>query len=511
MKASDDLFRLVKSLTKSEKRYFKLSASLYGGDKRYLALFDAIDAMDAYDEPALKARFAGEPMVRQFNVAKRYLYDLVLRVLRAVHAGTTVHAEIRAMIQNIEILMDRGLADQARKAYRAAIERAQQHEDHLALLELYAWHESIEPESTMSDEGIEKLYGTITGTIGAYQELMDQLAALRRITVPFLPGPVRSQSEANALHRLMERHPGNGGTFASVKAEILDCWSRSTYHHALGNDAEALRYTERQVTLFEQHPQLLRSRVLWYVGVVANYLMLLKRNGHVQRFWEQIETMRVNVQSVLQAKRLSSPSVQANLFRTVYLNMLTMALGLDDRERFAALAREVEEGLRRHGAHLVPDERLSFWHNLSLVYIELGDFANALRFNNLVIDHGEPKSRMQLYAHARLLNVVIHYELGNTDLMEYLIRSHYRYLRSRNLVYRFEAIVLDLFRALIRVPNTAALYDVFVDVRARLAPLEHDPMEANSFRNFQYLQWLDRKIEILAAALPAKHRRRVAA
>jgi hypothetical protein len=53
MKSSDDLFQLVKSLSKSEKRYFKLHAVKEpdaGAKDNYLPLFDGLDKMDVYEQ-----------------------------------------------------------------------------------------------------------------------------------------------------------------------------------------------------------------------------------------------------------------------------------------------------------------------------------------------------------------------------------------------------------------------------------------------------------------------------
>ena len=55
MKPSTELFKLVKSLTKSEKRFFKLSSSLQSGEKNYLKIFDYIERQSSYDENALKS------------------------------------------------------------------------------------------------------------------------------------------------------------------------------------------------------------------------------------------------------------------------------------------------------------------------------------------------------------------------------------------------------------------------------------------------------------------------
>ncbi len=49
MKVTDDLFQLIKSLDQSEKRYFKVFATMHikGSDNnKYVGLFDAIDKQD---------------------------------------------------------------------------------------------------------------------------------------------------------------------------------------------------------------------------------------------------------------------------------------------------------------------------------------------------------------------------------------------------------------------------------------------------------------------------------
>ncbi|WP_192904075.1 hypothetical protein [Arachidicoccus ginsenosidivorans] len=52
---NDELFQLVKSLEKSEKRHFKLFIKRNSGaeDLKIVQLFDAFDKMEEYDEVAL--------------------------------------------------------------------------------------------------------------------------------------------------------------------------------------------------------------------------------------------------------------------------------------------------------------------------------------------------------------------------------------------------------------------------------------------------------------------------
>ncbi len=44
MYSIEHLFSLVKSMSKSEKRYFRLTTDLQQGEKGYLSLFDILDS-----------------------------------------------------------------------------------------------------------------------------------------------------------------------------------------------------------------------------------------------------------------------------------------------------------------------------------------------------------------------------------------------------------------------------------------------------------------------------------
>lgn len=68
MKPSTELFKLISSLSKSEKRFFKLSSALQSGDKNYLKIFDYIEAQENYDEEALKEAFKNEVFIKHIPI-----------------------------------------------------------------------------------------------------------------------------------------------------------------------------------------------------------------------------------------------------------------------------------------------------------------------------------------------------------------------------------------------------------------------------------------------------------
>ena len=84
MKASDQLFQLIKSLGKQEKRYFNVFASTHREGSAYTLLFDHINKQKTYNEKAIKEHFKSHSFVKQYAVTKFMLYQLILKSMNGV-------------------------------------------------------------------------------------------------------------------------------------------------------------------------------------------------------------------------------------------------------------------------------------------------------------------------------------------------------------------------------------------------------------------------------------------
>lgn len=106
METRDHLFELIKSLSKSEKGYFKKINSFHvkGKKNNYMLLFDAMDKMDTYSDRLLKLQMHGRA-VKQLPFLKHYLYNQLLDALDQYYQSSNV--EINKFICKIEILYKR--------------------------------------------------------------------------------------------------------------------------------------------------------------------------------------------------------------------------------------------------------------------------------------------------------------------------------------------------------------------------------------------------------------------
>ncbi len=131
MAVSDDVFKLIKSLSKSEKGYFKKYAYKNSGrekkssDNHYIKLFDIIDKQENYDEGKTLKKLGKSPLVKSFSSSKNYLLSLVLGSLLDYNANKDNALQIAQNLAKARILYSRGLQSQStahlKKAEQVAI------------------------------------------------------------------------------------------------------------------------------------------------------------------------------------------------------------------------------------------------------------------------------------------------------------------------------------------------------------------------------------------------------
>ena len=84
-------------------------------------------------------------------------------------------------------------------------------------------------------------------------------------------------------------------------------------------------------------------------------------------------------------------------------------------------------------------------------YLEVQDFKNALKWINIFLNLPKTNLRADLQCSARLINLIIHYELGNYELVDYSLKSTYRFIFKRDRMYKVERLVLRSIKQLAQV------------------------------------------------------------
>ena len=129
---NDVVFSLIKSMTQSEKRYFRRYSSLHSEqkDNNYVQLFDRMESMKNYDESALAKKIAN----KHFAQLKRHLLIKLLESLRAFNKARGIENNLHHLISNHYVLKDKGINKQSKKELYKAKQLSSQTERHYDLI-----------------------------------------------------------------------------------------------------------------------------------------------------------------------------------------------------------------------------------------------------------------------------------------------------------------------------------------------------------------------------------------
>ena len=137
--------------------------------------------------------------------------------------------------------------------------------------------------------------------------------------------------------------------------------------------------------------------------------------------------------------------------------------------------------------------RGSLVSNVSL-YFGSGNNDEAILYLNKIINLKVGQLRTDIQCFARLLHLIAHYELGNMDLVEYLIKSVYRFLsKMENLDAVLSEIFFFLRKSLSSKPKD--LKNSFIALKANLQKTADDKYNRRSYQYLDILSWLQSKID----------------
>ncbi|MFQ5447715.1 MAG: hypothetical protein ACE5FF_12350, partial [Saprospiraceae bacterium] len=99
-----------------------------------------------------------------------------------------------------------------------------------------------------------------------------------------------------------------------------------------------------------------------------------------------------------------------------------------------------------------------------------------------------------IQCYARILHLIAHFELGHFALLEYLVKSVYRFLAKMEDLNVVQREILYFLRKELRT-NPAHLQHAFIQLKNKLGKLKDHPSERRSFLYLDIISWLESKIQ----------------
>jgi tetratricopeptide (TPR) repeat protein len=173
----------------------------------------------------------------------------------------------------------------------------------------------------------------------------------------------------------------------------------------------------------------------------------------------------------------------------------------------------IREKMKDFGDKITKEDEVLFEHLFANVYFGAGKYREALRQLNTVLNDSESNLRQDIYSFVKLFNLVIHYELNNFDLLDYLVKSTERfYLKRKKLAetgYKFEMMFIRSFKQLVKPTRSASQNtQTLKQMLDELKTLMSDQNERVALEYFDYLTWIEAKIDNRSYGELKKHNHR---
>jgi hypothetical protein len=493
---TDDLIQLIKSLSRAEKRHFRLFVrrNQASDDILFLKLFDFLDKHKSYDE-ALVLKKMPDIKKRQLSNLKAHLYKQLLISLRLLSANHNDDIRLREMIDYARVLYNKGLYRQSLDMLSKAKEKAYEGKFFTLALEIVEFEKHIESQYiTRSLQGRSSALAreSLELNESIYHSNLFSSLSLQLYGRYLNAGYARNEADYLSMQQFFEQH------MPQVAYERLDflgrvhyCQAHVWYYHTTQDFPFCYRHAQRWVSLFLDNPVYQELYAPLYLKGLHNLLNALYNTLQHDRF---LETLNLLTRFPRQFDMKAIKNIEGLYYLYYYIH---------------SVKRHFMEGTFSEGAKLAPqlmeiieedkynwDERriMIFYYRIACLYFGSGDNESAIDYLNILINQKNPDYREDIQCFARILNLIAHYELGNAQLVEYQVKSVYRFLSK---MQDLQSVQLEIFRFLRKIPRISEenIHDEFIALKERLLELEKDPFQRRPFLYLDIISWLESKIE----------------
>ena len=491
----ESLFRLVKSLSKSEKRQFKLYVNRLESntDKKFIALLDLLDKMSVYDEQ----KIANSKIVKreQLSNVKSHLYRQILVSLRLSISSTNKRLQLREQLDYVYILYNKGLYEQSLQMLQRVKVQAVKLDERATEFQAIEFEKAVQTQylSKTSFDYVSEI-ATQSTQIASHNEVTAKLSSLALLlyakNVHY--GYVKNDKEFKDITTFFESHieeidlenAGFSESFWYYKSHLL-------YSILVQDLLSAYKFANKWVELFYMSPDMIQLHPVFFIRghqYLFEILYLLKYMSKFKMALERFES------TLAQPSFSKNHNISPYIFMGRYNNKINFHFLEGSFDEAIPLIPEVLNGVVQHADQLDQHHIMVLYYKIACIYFGAGNLQKCIAYLQLIISNKSLRVHQDLMCFSRVLNVVAHYDAGLDYELETQVKQTYKFLLKMDELQAVQKEMIRFMRSLTDIyPNE--LKQAFRQLHASLKRFENDPYEKRSFLYLDILSWLESKIE----------------
>jgi hypothetical protein len=487
MAKGDKVTTLIKNMSKSEKRYFKIFSERHviNENNKYVVLFDTIDNLKSEEAHLLEEKLKKQKISTDFISAdKNYLYQLILRALQSFHHNKTQTIYQVEQLLIIEILYEKGLYQICLNEIEKTIKIAEKVENFSLIVELLTWKRRCKGYS----EGFLSAYDT-NAQIKHYHTLMANQIDYTDLYYDALKIRNKIQKARNETqikqfkqflkNPLLEKEEKAKSLLAKIRFHLVYV----NYYYSLNDTIKEAYHLKIILKLMEESEFYHRENPFDYIYTYNQYLNLLSDVSE-NDFKKDLDKFKAFPEKI----KIAQEKSELQVFYFSSICELQRAINKKDTAKIAQKIPDLITKLEKFSDRLEPAIQLNIYYLSALAYFYDGNYRQANKLTQFVLDNFTEEDRADLYNFCRLFELILFIEQGKLDLLPYTLQSSIKYFKKHNNLYPTELTVLDFINALIKSenPKKDKIYLHLVD---KLRSIKTINLELSAQNLFDYEAW----------------------
>ncbi|WP_264564063.1 hypothetical protein [Flavobacterium sp. N3904] len=491
----DFLFVLIKSLSKSEKRQFKIFASRLetSSNTKFIELFNILDKSEVYDEKLILKN--GLIKKVQLSNLKSYLYKQILVSIRLNIPSQNIRYQLREQIDFAAILYNKGLYKQSLKILDKTKQQAIENDEKYMAFEIVEFEKLIESQYiTRSIQGRADELVIQAKELNYRNTISSKLSnlSLQLYGIMLKTGFVKSDEEYKYIDDYFVKHIAHFDQSKFGFREKYWFYNANLWRSFLVQDfLSCYKYAYKWVTLFYDNKNMIFLNPVFFLKgnhYLLESLFMLKYKSNFKKYLELLE------ETINDPRFPINDNIASLSFLYLYNNKLNYHILEGTFAESEYLIPEILNKIKVHNEHLDEHHEMMFYYKIACIYFGNEKYQECIVYLEKIINNRNLTMREDLMCFARLLCLIAHYELGQDYYLENQLKNTYKFLLKMNDLHEVQKEIIRFLK------NLSTLYpsDIkkeFIKMRERFIELEKNTYEKRAFLYLDIISWLESKIE----------------
>ncbi|MCH2046466.1 MAG: hypothetical protein MK212_20290 [Saprospiraceae bacterium] len=483
-------FQVIQTMSKEEKRYFKLLVQGIGRkESSHLRLFDFLCKQKRYDKQVVKKAL---PDIKSIGNTDRYLYQLLLKSLRTYPSKSTIEITIIDKFKDLQILYNRQLYEMAKAEFLEVKRLIKLYDKLVYLPQLYKWQTKLEiANGRFSETDFEAFKKECHIDSQKIQNYLQYMLVATEVALLSRKSAGNQEVQQHLDHLMKQDWLREIKYCQSFSAKLIFLELQSIYYSthqiekSLASCHAIISAIQSKSIEVQEHRHVLYSIM---VANAAYFSIYIKQ-------WEKVEHYLSLLQEL--PKHYITPRIKL----VEYYVRLTLNISQGAVHKTQELINEGKSFVSEYIGKLPLADIVVWKYYVASAFFLKEDYDEALKYTETLI---HPTVDDGLNYAARILKLIILFELECYEILDSFLRSNYRFFKKNTDSGSFELILLSFLKQLRKFPSNDLRYrNTIIQAKQKI----ENYYSQNPFWHaylpycFDYLTWFDSKIMDISFAL----------